>query len=359
MLSIFAQRSADLMEQVGLNATNNKKDNNVLIAIFLLACIPVYWAALFYIEVVTGDEIEELAVAAAIGFFGSFYIGWLSARAWALKQDNIEYGFSIKTLGTIIFIIILWLFIHADFQFRWMPAINLLLFWLPFILLGVVTGMTVLLARFSFVQQLQKANITAAQSKSELLLLQSQLSPHFLFNTLNNLYGLSITQHEKVPALLLKLSELLRYAVYDAKELFVPLKSEIAYINNYIDFEKIRMGERLHLTTAIEVVNTDIPNIAPMLLIVFIENAFKHSKNTTNKTIMVDIALKTWSDSILFSVKNTHSGIKEENRTSGSDSGLGLANARKRLQLLYPDAHSLKVEDRDGVYSVMLQLKVK
>jgi LytS/YehU family sensor histidine kinase len=115
--------------------------------------------------------------------------------------------------------------------------------------------------------------------------------------------------------LLLKLSELLRYSVYDAKELFVPLKSEIAYINNYIEFEKIRIGERLHLTTSIEIVLSDDIKIAPMLLIVFIENAFKHSKNTIDKDVYIDIALKTWHKTILFSVKNSH-GNTEAKRTS-------------------------------------------
>lgn len=339
--------------------TPGKNDSNVLIAICVFACVPVYWAALFYIEVVTGQEMEELAVAAAIGFFGSFYIGWISAKAWVIKTINPQFDVYLKTLGFVIFLIILWLFIHADFQFRWMPAINLLLFWLPFILLGISVGMIVMLARRSFLTQLQTANLTAEQNKSELLLLQSQLSPHFLFNTLNNLYGLSITQHEKVPPLLLKLSELLRYSVYDAKELFVPLKSELTYIGNYIEFEKIRMGERLRLSTAIETIISDNIRIAPMLLIVFIENAFKHSKNTTDKTIMIDIALKTWNDTILFSIRNSHSGAKPENKTLNKDSGFGLANAMKRLKLLYPNEHNIKVEDNDGVYSVMLQLNAK
>jgi LytS/YehU family sensor histidine kinase len=162
-----------------------------------------------------------------------------------------------------------------------------------------------------------------------------------------------------VPPLLLKLSELLRYSVYDAKELYVPLKSELAYINNYIDFERIRMGERLQLTTAIESVNSDDAKIAPMLLIVFIENAFKHSKNTTDKKIMVDIALKTWSGFILFSVKNSHGGVKPEDNKLRKDGGLGLANAMKRLQLLYPDEHNIKIENKDGIYNAMLQLKIK
>src|SRR6478752_7781414 len=284
----------------------NRKDKKVIIAIILIACIPVFWATLFYIKVVTGDGDGGLAFAATTGFFGAFYLGWLTAKAWEAK-NQIDFKLILRKFGVAILAIIFWLFLHADFQLRWMPAINLLLFWLPFMLLGALSGMTVMLARIYFIHQLEQSTITAAQSKSELQLLQSQLSPHFLFNTLNNLYGLSITQHEKVPPLLLKLSELLRYSVYEAKELFVPLKSEVEYINNYIEFEKIRMGDRLQLVTEIESIQSESLKIAPMLLIVFIENAFKHSKNSTDKKILIDIALKTWNNSVLFSVKNSHS----------------------------------------------------
>jgi LytS/YehU family sensor histidine kinase len=230
---------------------------------------------------------------------------------------------------------------------------------MPFIILAITIGVTVNVVRLTYYSQLQHANVNAAHSKSELLLLQSQLSPHFLFNTLNNLYGLSITQHQKIPPLLLKLSELLRYSVYDAKELFVPLKSEIAYINNYIEFEKIRIGERLHLTTSIEIVLSDDIKIAPMLLIVFIENAFKHSKNTIDKDVYIDIALKTWHQSILFSVKNSHGNTESKTNKLRNDSGLGLANAMKRLQLLYAGDFELAIDDTNGIYSVMLQLKAK
>lgn len=336
----------------------NKTDIRTYLLICLFACIPVYWSALFFIEAVTHEEIEELAVAATICFFGFFYAGWYLSQMWAPKNKKIP-----ASLFFILAIIVLastgWIFFHADFPLKGRVAINLLLYWLPFIILSVAVGAFVKLIRVTINNQLQQANITAAQSRSELNLLQSQLSPHFLFNTLNNLYGLSITQHEKIPTLLLKLSDLLRYSVYDAKELFVPLKDELAYINNYIDFEKIRIGDRLVLTTSIEAVINDDIKIAPMLLIVFIENAFKHSKNTIEKEVFIDITLKRWRDLILFSVKNSYTNIKDENNLLTKDKGLGLANVMKRLQLLYADQYDLKVENKEGFYSVMLQLKVK
>jgi sensor histidine kinase YesM len=136
------------------------------------------------------------------------------------------------------------------------------------------------------------------------------------------------------------------------------LKSEVEYINNYIQFEKIRMGDRLQLETAIESIQSDSLKIAPMLLIVFIENAFKHSKNTTDKHILVNIALKTWANTVLFSVKNSYGVDNSKKNALKNDSGVGMANAMKRLQLLYPEKYHLKVEDKDGIYHVMLQLNV-
>ncbi len=115
----------------------------------------------------------------------------------------------------------------------------------PLFLLSLATGMFIKLVRERVNQQLHEAQVSAINSQSELQLLQAQLSPHFLFNTLNNMYGISISQHEKIPALLLKLSELLRYSVYESKERYVPLKEEFSYIHNYIEFEKLRLADRL------------------------------------------------------------------------------------------------------------------
>jgi LytS/YehU family sensor histidine kinase len=187
---------------------------------------------------------------------------------------------------------VIWLFVHADFPIEGRTAINLLLFWLPFVVLSLCIGLLVKFIRITMSYQLQQARVSAEHSRSELNLLQSQLSPHFLFNTLNNLYGISLTQPDKMPTLLLKLSELLRYSVYEVKELFVPLKDEIAYINNYIEFEKIRIGDRLELKTVIEDVTDHEATIAPMLLIVFIENGFNIRRIPLNKKSLLISRLK-------------------------------------------------------------------
>ena len=328
--------------------------NHVFIVI--LASIPIYWASLYYIELASHQEIEELAVAATICFFGCVYAGRYIAQFWSSYTSGIPSYFLIL-LGILIIGNLLWLFVHAHYPLEGKPALNLLLYWLPFVILSLSVGMIIKFLRLNQAN-LQEAKVNAAHSESELRLLQSQLSPHFLFNTLNNLYGISITRHEKIPSLLLKLSELLRYSVYEAKELFVPLKAEINYISNYVDFEKIRIGERLVINTFLEESDENI-RIAPMLLIVFIENAFKHSKNSTDQNIYIDIMLKTWANSVLLEVKNSYQVNENNENIQEKYSGFGLENAKKRLELLYPNQHDLKVENKDGFYKVMLQLRTK
>lgn len=198
----------------------------------------------------------------------------------------------------------------------------------------------------------------AEQKQGELNLLHTQLSPHFLFNTLNNLYALSLTQHEKIPNLLLKLSELLRYSVYETSQPFIPLMEELQYINNYISFEKIRIGERLNLKSDIEEIHSREIKIAPMLLIVFIENAFKHSKNSFDKIIFIDVSLKIIGENVMFTISNSCNSLKEDN-IMRTDSGLGLENVKRRLELLYADEYSLNEESSTNFYSVKLQLKAK
>lgn len=319
----------------------------------ILASIPVYWAALYYIELATHEEIEELAVAVTIGFFGFMYSGRYIAQIWG-GQSKVIASSHLLGLGALIALCVIWLFVHADYPLTSAPALNLFFYWMPFVVMSVALGAFIKLIRINQ-SRLTAAQAHEAHSHSELRLLQSQLSPHFLFNTLNNLYGISISRHQEMPGLLLKLSELLRYSVYEAKEPFVLLKDELAYINNYMAFEKIRIGNRLQLHA--EFAESDEnTRIAPMLLIIFIENAFKHAKDTTEQQIFIDIRLKTWSNFIQFEIKNSHQAHDGE-RVEEKHSGFGLDNVKKRLHLLYPGRHNLTITDKDGFYTVMLQLE--
>ncbi|WP_428660166.1 sensor histidine kinase [Runella sp.] len=327
---------------------------NLYIFLSLLCSIPFFFLLEIYVRSIGIGEDEAVAATVTFLFVIGVFSGRYVSQLWVSTSKPISNDY-IFSLAVVIIGLVIAL---AAIQFQH-ARIFRSLFWIPVALIGFILGVLIKIVRINVSYQLREAQTTAAQSKSELQLLQSQLSPHFLFNTLNNLYGLSITQHEKIPPLLLKLADLLRYSVYDAKEVFVSLNDELAYINNYIDFEKIRIGERLLLRTAIEPLPKPDIKIAPMLLIVFIENAFKHSKNTADETVFVEITLKTWADSILFSVKNSYGPAQEVENTREKHSGFGLTSVKKRLELLYPNEHDLKIEEKDSFYHVMLQLKMK
>ncbi len=208
-------------------------------------------------------------------------------------------------------------------------------------------------------RELHDAQIKAEQKESELNLLQSQLSPHFLFNVLNNLYGISINELERMPPLLLKLSNLLRYSVYGSKKTLVPLKEELDYIRDYIEFEQIRISDRLNLIVDLEPVDNSAIKVAAQVLIVFVENAFKHSKNTLSPQIEIIISLKIIDNFINFQVINSYSVEKNGDELLNENSGLGLANAIKRLDLLYGNDYWLKQYSESGFYHTKLNLKVK
>ncbi len=204
----------------------------------------------------------------------------------------------------------------------------------PLVVLFIFLGLSFALVRNSLLKQVNEAKLLQEQKESELRLLLSQLSPHFLFNTLNNIYGISLTQQQRVPQLLLKLSELLRYSVYETRERFIPLKNELLYIKNYIDFEKIQTGDKLLVESDIEKIDDAHLLIAPMLLIVFVENAFKHSKITRENRIFISISLHVKDSWIEFRIKNSYDSARYQAHQPIEQSGVGMHHTVKRLDLI-------------------------
>lgn len=196
------------------------------------------------------------------------------------------------------------------------------------------------------------------EKEAELKLLKAQLNPHFLFNTLNNLYGLSIVKSERLPDLMLKLSDLLRYSLYETKETFVPLEKEITYLENYISLEKIRLEEK---TDILFTKSGDLSSktIAPMLFIVFVENAFKHLGVLETGKSNVSVSIKEENNTVTFKCENSIDKLDStEESLEKSKSGIGLQNAKKRLALIYPENHDLTISKTNGNFSVLLKLNL-
>lgn len=188
--------------------------------------------------------------------------------------------------------------------------------------------------------------------EAELKLLRGQINPHFLFNTLNNLYALSLDKSDKTPNLILKLSDLMRYMLYDCRDSYVLIDKEISFIKNYLELEKIRIGEKANVDMHVKG-STGLQQIAPLLFIPFIENAFKHGCNRQLNHSFIKIIFDFEKQGVLkFSIENTKED--KEYIKDKKYSGIGIENVKKRLTLLYPEKHSLKISDNQNIFKVEL-----
>lgn len=186
---------------------------------------------------------------------------------------------------------------------------------------------------------------------AELSYLKAQINPHFLFNTLNSIYSLAIMKSDETPTAVVKLSGMMRYVLSEATTDFVLLEKEIIYIKNYIDLQKIRFGESISLEFSING-TTNGKQIAPLILISFIENAFKHGINAEEDS-HIKIKIDITDEALFLNVFNKKVAvhISEENK-----SGLGVENTRNRLELLYPKRHKLSIYDTEEQYLVELSI---
>lgn len=195
----------------------------------------------------------------------------------------------------------------------------------------------------------QKENL-----KTELSFLRSQISPHFLFNVLNNMVALARLKSEELEPTILKLSSLMQYMLYETDEEKVLLKSEVEYLKSYIDLQKQRFGDKLKLEILFDITE-DWHTIEPMMLIPFVENAFKHGVGLVQNPV-IEIVLKTIGNQLEFSVKNKYHST---NTIKDKTSGIGLANVKRRLELLYENNHQLTIEKKSDWFSISLKLTFK
>ena len=191
------------------------------------------------------------------------------------------------------------------------------------------------------------------QLQTELKYLKSQIQPHFFFNTLNNLYYLTIKKSEKAPDVVLKLSEIMQYVLYDVKEPKIGLLSEINYIQSYLELERLRRGDKITSEIQIEG-NIDDINIPPLLLLPFIENCFKHGGKNNNK-VALDIKFEnSKNEQLIFSATNNFN----VNTTKEKKFGIGIENVRRRLELLYHNRYSLETKIIDNTFNVLLKIPI-
>jgi len=225
--------------------------------------------------------------------------------------------------------------------------------------LYVITFVTAIKITLDYLEEQKRAaDLEKTQLETELLFLKSQISPHFFFNTLNNIYSLAVEKSTKTPKIILRLSELMRYLLYETKSKRKSLENEILCIQNYLDLERLRYDESLQVDMSI---SGDIQDkeIAPILLLTFIENAFKHGANKNIGKVKIDINFKVKEDFLYFSITNPLPSVTKHEDNLKQSSGIGLENVKKRLELGYKkEDYDLTIKSKKKKFVVKLKIKV-
>ena len=214
---------------------------------------------------------------------------------------------------------------------------------------------TVILKLFTYWVFKQQQWLMAEKEKmtAELQLLKAQIHPHFLFNTLNNIYSFSLHNSSKTPGLILNLSSLLHYMLYDCKAEQVALEKEVNIMRNYIDLEKERYGNKIEISWSLE---GDIIDefISPLILLPFIENAFKHGTSEQLEKPWLSVDISVSGHRLFTKIVNSKNSF-----VPISENGIGIKNVRKRLELLYPNRHELIMNDEESFFAVTLILSLR
>jgi hypothetical protein len=195
-------------------------------------------------------------------------------------------------------------------------------------------------------------NLEMEKNASELAMLKNQINPHFFFNTLNNLYGLCVEKSNEAPALVLKLSEMMRYTIYQGKETSVSLIREIEYLENFLELQKLRHRTTPDISFKKEIYHA--PQLSPLLFIVLVENAFKHGVEKLPEGSFIKINLVSEEEKLRFQIENNY-----DYSDSNFQKGIGLQNLQRRLELAYPGVHSFEIKQERGIYQVNLEIKWK
>lgn len=237
-------------------------------------------------------------------------------------------------------------------HFHWAVPIGMM----QFMLIAVSSALHFL--RENYILREEALNHQARESsqlQAELDSLKSQINPHFLFNSLNNIYSHSLLESEKTPGLILKLSGLLNYILYECQDERVTLDKELEFLKNYLELEQVRIDESVSVKLDVAVDDPALL-IAPLLFVPLIENAFKHGVNIQRPNPYIHVKLSTNHDGIFnFSCKNLKDEFHDTDTRSG---GIGLSNVRKRLELIYPGQHEFKIFEDNDSYEVNLILKL-
>ncbi len=288
-----------------------------------------FWVGLFYLNaylflplVVRTKKVPQFITLHILALTAIYFLHWLYFKLFVIQ-------FPFKTINFFTYNIFIYFFILAGSTAYYML---------------LEREHTTKLARERETENL----------KTELLFLRSQVSPHFMFNVLNNMVALARKKSDLLEPSLIKLSSLMRYMLYETDEQKVPLEKEVEYIQSYIDLQQQRFGKNVKLCASFNNIDGD-NEIEPMLLVPFVENAFKHGTGII-KDAEIKIELKVNNGILQLIVSNRYND--ETNGCKDKNSGIGLNNVQRRLNLLYGRNHALLINKKDGWFTVSLQINL-
>lgn len=286
----------------------------------------------------------------------TYFTLWLYRRLFA-SGKYLPYFFA-GALGWLLF-----LYGRTVFQFYYLqkePAFkrnsfaDIILNNLALVLLCFLFVTACKYFKDGYISQRLEAEKKAQHLLAEVNNLKSQIAPHFLFNTLNNLYGLAVEKSDKLPALMLQLSDLLRHSLYETQKPLVAIGDEIEVLKSYTHLESVRLEDDLQLKFDNAVPDKAPFQIAPLILIVFTENAFKHAKFVQSAPVSIDIKTTMEDEWFSLAIRNNYNNQRES-----AGNGIGLTNVKRRLEVLYPKGqHQLTIIKEEGFYTVYLQLQL-
>ncbi len=299
----------------------------------------------------------------AIGVYSNLYI--LVPR-FLRKKNYIFYFFWLIVLLSLSSVFIQFIFIyplHGLFnetsQFTSFNSTLHSAFFFATLIYVLTTSFLKFIKEWLSMQDLNLKLVKSERQKleAELKSLKGQLNPHFLFNSLNNIYSLALSKSDKVPELILKLSDLMRHIIYESKENYISLEKEIEFVDNFIALQKIRTSDQTQIKYSI---TGKVPSgkIAPLLFEPFIDNAFKHGLPGTTNSDFISINIDfSETDFLNFKLENNYESIENWNQ---KNSGIGIDNVKQRLKFLYTaEEYKLTISKKKQIFSVFLKLKIK
>lgn len=340
---------------------------------FTLATHSIVWIFLLAVPYVSTDQVFDLvapeseikylllSIVLSILLIIIFYFNYFILLPRYLLAKKYLHYFSFLLLAVIIVFLLssAALFYFFDFNTEILagtnPDFEKVIPILPVIIINsVFLWLLATVSSVSFAVHNKLKQTESEKLSAQIASLKSQINPHFLFNTLNNIYAMAIDSAPKAADMVDKLSEMMRYTMKDTQQDFVLLQDEINYINNYIELQKIRLDRSVRLEYSC---TEQVPHlqIAPMLLVPFIENAFKHGVNSEQKSsIRIELIIK--KNELKLYVVNNKVSIQKD---IGERSGLGINNTWHRLNLIYPSRHLLVIDDTEKEFSVSLHINLQ